>query len=388
MPIQSIEQGSRIPILGTIRLGVKVKTQSGHERPDNADHFVLHDAPGVAEVYGAAPKELDITFPSDDLADCAPSWLQWWRPGAKDKNGKAISGILRCKGNGPDEKGNPGVAQYFDKRDLKTGLVPTRPCMAQGCSDWLDAKGNPQCKPGMQIYVILPKVSVRGVYKLSTTSWTTISDLYAHLKWLQKFTNGRIAGSFFKMVKEQHSFSKFDANGKEQKIAQWVVKFKPNEVQAETQLLVGAFNSFAAQLGSWSAPPQQLEAPIHDVPQLEGQVEDTAQKLSAAEELLNDEEVKRYFARLEQLLGAPVTPKDRLILARKHEKKENPKQALLAAITEQAKSLSKAQPAPAQAPEPEPAPAPAPVVEAAAPAPEQQQVEPVAAAPADGGGLI
>lgn len=347
MPIQTIENRDTPPIIGTIRLGVKVKTQSGGERPDNADHLVCHDAPQVESVYGKQPKEIDVVFPSDDLDQCVPTWLMWWRPGAKGANGKAISGVLRCKGNGPAEDGTAGTAQYFDKRDPKTGEVPTRGCLGQSCPDWNDVKGNRQCKPNMKIYVYLPKVSPFGIFQISTTSWTTIKSLYDQLNWLKKLNNGKIGGICFKLVKEQKSFTKFDATGKEQKMAQWVLLLKPNEDRAAIAGMQQSISLLEASKLKWQAPPQQLEAPAEDIPHL-----DVDEKLSAADALLADADVQAYFARLEQVLGAPLSAKDRLIKARKCEGKPDPKKALLEMIAKEGKELAaKAPKAPPVEPE-------------------------------------
>lgn len=335
MAIQSIEKRDTPPIIGTIRLGVKVKTNSGAERPDNADHFVIHDAPQLERVYGKQPKEIDVVFPSDDLDQSVPTWLMWWRPGAKDKSGKSISGVLRCKGNGPSDDGQPGTAQWFDKRDPATGVVPARPCLGAACPDWNDAKGNRQCKPNMKIYVYLPKVSPFGIFQISTTSWTTIKSLYDQLNWLKKLNNGRIGGICFKLVKEQKSFTKFDANGREQKMAQWVVLIRPNENPLEISGMSQSIQLLEQSKIAWQAPPQLLEAPIEDVPHL-----DVAEQLSAAEALLQDPEVQSYFTRLEQVLGSELSQKDRLIKARKCEGKPEPKKALLEMIAKEGKALA------------------------------------------------
>lgn len=386
MPIQTIESRDSAPIIGTIRLGVKVKTQSGSERPDNADHFVIHDAPQLERVYGVQPKEIDVIFPSDDLEQCIPTWLMWWRPGARDAKGKAISGVLRCKGNGPAPTGEPGVAEYFDKRDPKTGLVPTRPCLGQQCPDAKDARGNPQCKASMQIFIFLPKVSPFGVFKISTTSWTTVKSLYDQLTWLKKINNGKITGICFKLVKEQRSFVKFDGNGRETKMAQWVVVLKPNEKLEEIAGMQQSIQLLSQSTVQWQAPAQQLEAPVADVPHLDVEAEETAQKLISLEELLKDPEVVAYFTRLEQVMGSAISGKDRMIMARKHEKKDNPKAALLEAIAAQGKALAaKAKPA-AAAPPPEEQAAPA--QEAVVVAQPEQSAEPMAAAGPDTGGLI
>lgn len=359
MGIQTIANRDSAPIIGVIRLGIKVKTQSGSERPDNAPHFVLHDAPQVEAVYGKNPQELDVIFPSDDLDAAVPTWLKWWRPGARDASGKAISGILRCKGNGPAPDGAPGEAQYFDKMDPKTGVVPTRPCLGDKCPDWKDAKGNPQCKPNMQIFVYLPKVSPFGIFKISTTSWTSIKSFYDQLAWIKKLNNGAIRGICFKMVKAQKAFTSYDANGNRKDRSQWVVLLKPNENKLEIEGMRQSINLLEASSIKWAAPVEQLEAPAEDIPHLEA-AEDAAVKVATAEDLVKDPEVSAGFDALGAAMGAALPLKDRLIMIRKKEKEPDIKKAVLEAIGKAVASVeakNKAKAVEAAPPPPQSAPA-------------------------------
>jgi len=330
MAIQSIAKRDNPPVIGTIRLGAKVKTASGGERPDNTSYFVLHDAPQVIPVYGDMPGEIDICFPSDDLDAAVPTWLKWWRPGAKGADGKAISGILRCRGDGPDENGKPGTALYYDKTDPKTGEVPTRPCLGERCPDWNDARGNRQCKPNMQIYAFLPKVSPYGVFKISTTSWTTIKSLYDQLTWLKKLNHDKIRGIPFKLAKVQKSWKTYDKNGNEQKRTQWVVVIKPLEDQKEIDAMRHSVNLLSQAPVTWSAPPELSEVPIEDVPYIEAG--DASEKLSLAEQVAADPEVQAGFAALSAALGEPISLQDQLIKIRQKEKEPDVKKAVLDGI--------------------------------------------------------
>jgi len=58
MPIKGLTQVRRLPRLGKIKMGIKVKTTLGVEYPQKTDYFVV--PPEVADVYGDRPKALDI----------------------------------------------------------------------------------------------------------------------------------------------------------------------------------------------------------------------------------------------------------------------------------------------------------------------------------------
>ena len=64
MPIEGLSQVRRLPRLGKIRMGIKVKNAAGIEHPQKTDYFVV--PPEVAKVYGDKPKSLDIIIPVED----------------------------------------------------------------------------------------------------------------------------------------------------------------------------------------------------------------------------------------------------------------------------------------------------------------------------------
>jgi hypothetical protein len=193
----------------------------------NVDHFVLDDAPQVMKVYGDKPKSLDVVFRSDNLEAVAPTWLKWHDRGTEDCTGK-----VKCRGNGPDDKGNPGVAKYYAKQDLETGLVPTRPCLGEKCPDWVDAREVPQCSPVMDVYVMLPKVTFAGVFKISMTSQLSIKLFHDELERIRQLNQGRIALIPFKLVREELQVRYLHVN---RAFTHWITVIKPNEDKEESQ---------------------------------------------------------------------------------------------------------------------------------------------------------
>jgi hypothetical protein len=87
----------RLARLGIIRLGHKVQKEKERqdgttytvEYPVQDDHFLLHDAPDVAEVYGEGATELDVVLPFPDIARNFDAFYTVW-----------AGGVLVCKGDG------------------------------------------------------------------------------------------------------------------------------------------------------------------------------------------------------------------------------------------------------------------------------------------------
>jgi len=369
MPIQRISNQVRMPRLGKIRLGVRKEAKSGAMYPSSVEYFVLSDAPGVEEIYGKDPKELDIIFPSDELERVIPTWLKWFAGGVRDKDGNIKGGKLLCVGNGPDEQGNPGTADYYAGRDAITRVVPTRQCMGEQCPDWLDKKGNPQCKPSMQVMVILPRVSFYGVYIIDTTSWNSIQEFHNMLNWVRDRNNGIVRGIPFKIVRETRNLKYVDKkDGKEKNSTQHIMTIKPNE-----DFIKHFGEEMASRIQSaFHASDRYLLPSSYDVmhetmedhhPVLEADT--TPQKIEVAESLVDDKDINYLFDQLEKKTGKQYTRKARVIAIRKKEKEPNVKEAVIATLKQMLPAADVSQepkpdPEPVSEPQPEPQPDPEP----------------------------
>jgi len=154
--VKGVSEQRRLPRLGKIRLGVKVvNPKTGAEYPREVDYFVV--PPEVAKIYGEKPKELDVLFPVNDIEIIFPQAYKWY----------GESRGLKCIGN--------GVTAY--RLNEETGAMEERECPCE-------IKGT-QCTLRAHLLVILPKVSMGGVYQIDVGSYNSIIDINSGLEYIQ-----------------------------------------------------------------------------------------------------------------------------------------------------------------------------------------------------------
>ncbi len=145
--IKDFKRMPYLPRLGKIRLGVKAKSaKSGKEYPKEVDYFVC--PPEVQKVYGEKPTLIDVMFPSEQQADCIPYCYKSYSSTQR----------LKCKGNGE-------TATFFNQ-ETKEMEERTCPC---------EALDNGNCSKRGHLMIILPKVSLGGVYQVDTGSGVNIN---------------------------------------------------------------------------------------------------------------------------------------------------------------------------------------------------------------------
>lgn len=168
----SFSQNRRIPRLGRIRLGLKVKKvrQDGSsvEFPKETSWFVV--PPEVEAVYGPNPTSLDIMLPSDNEEVIFPQSLAWF---GRSKG-------LRCKGDG----------ETAERLNEQTGQWEPRSCPCEHYRTKENPKG--ECTEQGILMFILPKVSVGGVYQLRTGSYNSVVDVNSGLDYIRSLI-GRIS---------------------------------------------------------------------------------------------------------------------------------------------------------------------------------------------------
>lgn len=161
MPIKNLSDIRRLPRLGKISLGIKVKNEKDVEYPKEVDYFVC--PPKVEKVYKGEPKELRIMFPVED-----PDvfFQQWYKSYGFN--------LLKCKGDGDK-------AFTWDEEHGGMKEVPC-PC---------DALKKGECKRIGILQFLLPDVPGAGVWQITTSSWNSIVDINSSIDYIKQ-TCGRI----------------------------------------------------------------------------------------------------------------------------------------------------------------------------------------------------
>jgi hypothetical protein len=159
--IKGVSDVRRLPRLGKIRLGVKaISRKTGKEYPKETEWFVV--PPEVEKIYGPAPTELDVMFPLNEVEAIFPQRYIWY---GQSKGAKCI---------GDGEKAN---------RVTDSGIQEIEcPCEKLG----------KECQQRAHLMVLLPKVSLGGVYQIDLGSYHSIVDLNSGLDYIQAMV-GRFA---------------------------------------------------------------------------------------------------------------------------------------------------------------------------------------------------
>jgi hypothetical protein len=172
MTIEGVSDIVRIPRLGKIHLGVKVKSKEKQnvEYPRATDYFVVPDE--VKEVYGQKPTELQIMFPVEETELFAQQWLRAY----------SLTQGLVCIGSGVEAR---------RKVDVDTGAIADRDTKQW---EWHDITCNPQecpeyeakrCRRVMNLQFLLPEVPGLGVYQIDTSSFYSIVNINSMIKMLK-----------------------------------------------------------------------------------------------------------------------------------------------------------------------------------------------------------
>ena len=332
MPIKEFQERRRLPVIGKIRLGTRKQNSAGKEYPTETPYFVLTDAPDVAKVYGNEPTSLEVMFPSDDLNQVIPHWYKWYSGGVKNKDGDIIGGKLNCYGDGD-------IAHHVARRDPVTRIVPTRTCAGENCPDWKDAKGVQQCKAAMSVYVILPRVSLLGLYQIDTTSKAAIQN-FVNQMYTLKETWGTFRRNHFVIYRDPTMMTFIDNKGQEQRREHFILRVRPDEsfpveygaaLQDRVRALIN---------GTIVMPSEQqlIEAPMEDHYALETtalEAPPSKTPVAGIEAIANDPELSPLFEELTSLKGKQNTEKMRLLTARKFENQADVKTALKAYLLEE-----------------------------------------------------
>lgn len=170
--IKDLSNRRRLPRLGKIRLGVKVETKDGKSYPKETPWFIV--PPEVSGLYGEQPTELDVMIPVEDVSVAFPQAYEMYGSGRG----------LKCTGD--------GETAYRMNEETKAMEPRTCPC------EYLEQK---KCKQRAHLAVILPKVSMGGIFQIDTSSFNSIVDLNSSIDYVRGLV-GRVAMVPLKLKRE------------------------------------------------------------------------------------------------------------------------------------------------------------------------------------------
>lgn len=152
--INGLSNRRRYPIIGKIRLGIRVLGKNGWN-PVETPYFVVPKE--VQQAYGEKPVELDVMFPSNNPDLIFPQSLRWY--------GNSLG--LKCIGNKKQ-------AQRLNERTFK---FEPRECPC-------DLLERGECSERAQLLVILPKISMAGLYQIDVGSSNSMIDINSYFDWM------------------------------------------------------------------------------------------------------------------------------------------------------------------------------------------------------------
>jgi hypothetical protein len=172
MPIEGLSELVRIPRLGKIHLGVKVKSKEKKdvEYPKATDYFVVPDE--VKKIYGEKPTELQIMFPVEEPELFAQQWLRAY----------SLTQGLVCIGSGVEARRKVDVATgAIADHETKQWEWRELSCDPQECPEYQTKR----CRRVMNLQFLLPEVPGLGVYQIDTSSFYSIVNINSMIKMLQ-----------------------------------------------------------------------------------------------------------------------------------------------------------------------------------------------------------
>lgn len=167
---------ARLPRLGKIRLGQRVKNANGNEMPVGSRFFIL-PGPGdeghelIASRFDGPVDVLDVHFPVEDLELVFDEAYRYYTAAG-----------LRCRGDG--ETGTYYVEELRTDsrgREYKARVQKERGCAAAGCSK--AASG--ECKPTAMLNFCIAGVPGLGTWQLVTRSVAAIRSFRMTLQLAQ-----------------------------------------------------------------------------------------------------------------------------------------------------------------------------------------------------------
>jgi len=194
--IHGLSERRILPRLGKIRLGQKVKTKGGKIRPVSLPYFKfdpdsIASFPAILEIFSDPPQptELDVLLPVDDPLIVFPQAYKCYG-GSK----------LKCKGDGKTARRRVCKACLEAEPELARTDASAMRCREHrkageemieiSCPCPLLAAG--ECSPVGSLMVMLPRISMGGVWQIDTHSPNIIVDINSALEFIRAVC-GRIS---------------------------------------------------------------------------------------------------------------------------------------------------------------------------------------------------
>jgi len=193
----------RLPSLGWIKGGVREIKKDGTFRLREVDYFVV--PPEVAKKYGEKPKELDVMFPCEEREIFFPQALSW-----RSQLG------LRCQGNG--ERAIKRCGDLLPEEREQLDEIPEDPNLLVEVSCPCPREGK-ECRITGRLFLILPLISMGGVYEFSTSSSENVITVNSYVDYLrtlyttERNPQGRVSWIPLKLRKVPRKLSYLDDEG-------------------------------------------------------------------------------------------------------------------------------------------------------------------------------
>lgn len=183
MPIKGLSETRRLPRIGKIHLGVRVKQEGKAEYPRATDYFVFDPShpqyKELVETFGEKPTELRILIPVEDEEKFASQYYKLY---------SRTRGLV-CKGDGETclrmiDTDTGALAN----RNSKSVDMKEMACQGRDCPDY----GSRGCGEVMNLQFLLPEVSGFGVWQIDTGSINSILNINSSLE-LVRSVYGRVS---------------------------------------------------------------------------------------------------------------------------------------------------------------------------------------------------
>jgi hypothetical protein len=178
--IKGLSDKRRLPRIGKVHLGIKVKNDKGNEYPTATDYFVVTEddnTPASAvtafkKVYGDNPKVINIILPSDDQNQV---FSQFYKCYGKSRG-------LKCKGDGITAMAINENGEMIEKK-----------CPCINLTGDAEKGIKKSCRQVASLQFLIPDVANIGVWQCDTGSVNSIIAINSSIE-LFKGVCGKIVG--------------------------------------------------------------------------------------------------------------------------------------------------------------------------------------------------